>query len=419
MTDGFTVLVIDDDSAMRDSSKLMLTRAGWSVTTVARAEEGLLHLRSERPDVVLSDLRMPGMSGLDFVRALQGLPAPPILLLSAFGDVGTAVEAVRAGARGFLEKPCDPKSLLDALTDAATAHRTSERSKVIKERLLGLSDLDRITFGGSQAAAHLRRAIHQIAASDHPVAIEGAPGTEKARVAAAIHDLSARRDAPFTSLTASEILDGGAVADSGTVFIEGIERLPLDRQAHLSSCLPTKARLLSGVPDGSAALLDPQLRWRIAGDVLHIPSLRQRPDDIVDLFLLELVDRLEQADHPVPSLGAEDLALLIAHPWPGNRRELRAVAERFRAGHLHGSSTVASAILGKTEVQPSSSTLREAVAAFERRLIRQALLDHAGRMDDVAHDLGVGRRTLNEKIVKLGLDKAEILQVKGPAKDHD
>ncbi|WP_308916112.1 sigma-54-dependent transcriptional regulator [Jannaschia sp. LMIT008] len=406
MTDApLHVLVIDDDSAMRDSTRMLLTRAGWRVDTAARGADGIAATRSDPPDVVLCDLRMPGLSGLDVVQALRGPDAPPVVLLSAFGDIATAVEAVQAGAHGFLEKPCHPDALRSALDHAARTRRNGRHAATLRARMDGMSALDRIAHGGSTSATALRRGILDAAAATHPLTIEGPPGTRRAAIARAIHDNGPGPGADFAVLPA-DALPGAAVPAGGTVLLEGVDALDRAAQARLVPHLPHGLRLLCTVSEGHVATMLPDLRWRLAGHVLPVPALRDRPDDVVDLFLLEWGDLAPDA--PPPALDPDDLSLLIAHPWPGNLRELRAVAERA-ALQPPGRGRVARAILAGTPDAPMAPTLREAVAAFERRLIGRALRAHDGRMDDVAAHLGLGRRTLNEKIVKLGLDKDRIL----------
>lgn len=408
MTDPFHVLVVDDDAAMRDSLRHLLTRGGWRVDTAARAQDAVARLHGLAPDVVLCDLKMPGMSGLDFVRAVAGPHCPPILMLSAHGDISTAVEAVQAGARGFLEKPHDPPKLIEALRSAAQDRRQAEQQMRIAARVAQGTDLDRVAAGHSAAAAQLRIAILDAAGSLAPVLIEGAVGTGRSAIARVVHDLSPRAGTPFVARAAG--LNPGPIPTGGTLFLEGLDRCDDATQAQLALALPDGPRLIAALDEDRADRVMPDLRWRLATHVIRVPALRERPDDIAELFLAELDPAATRMQIDMPTLSADDLALLIAHSWPGNLRELRAVAERFAMRARHGTARIGHCLMSDEDRPPVPPTLREAVAAFERKLIARALTDHEGRMEDAADGLGIGRRTLNEKIVKLGIDKEALLR---------
>ncbi|VAW18128.1 C4-dicarboxylate transport transcriptional regulatory protein DctD [hydrothermal vent metagenome] len=441
---GFRVIVVDDDREMRNSLSHLLTRANWQVETLGRGEDVAARLREFRPEVVLSDVRMPGMSGLELLSSLGHEDVPPIVLISAHGDIPTAVKAMQDGAYSFLEKPFDPNRLLTVLVHAAQQFRQQMETGRLKARLANLSGLDRILLGECPSIVALRQEVFDLANSDAPVMVEGETGTGKELVARALHDLSAHAGGPFVAINCASIplehfeafmfgTAGGvrgvlASADSGTLFLDEVAACPLPLQAKLLRAIETqeftmlgasgptkvKMRLVSASNEHLDTAIEQgrfrqDLFFRLNTLELTLPPLRERREDIVLLYAHFLSQQAELYEISAPEPSAEDIAALMSHDWPGNVRELRHVAERRILAARRGSGSVAAAIRRDDDLDEVPETLRLAIAAFEKQLISQAIRTHLGRMDAVAEALGIGRRTLNEKIVKLGLNKAELL----------
>jgi two-component system C4-dicarboxylate transport response regulator DctD len=223
--------------------------------------------------------------------------------------------------------------------------------------------------------------------------------------------------------------DGRLIAASGgTLFLDEICSCPLEVQAKLlrvieekqvlpvgaSDPIPVAFRVLSATNQDveasvAAGRLRQDLLFRINTVVLTVPPLRQRPDDLSILAAHFLAEYARIYEVETPPVLPEDLTAMLTHPWPGNVRELRHVCERRILAARRGSGSLAQAISGGGQMDDLPATLREAVAALERELIAKAIKTHEGRMDSAAEALGIGRRTLNEKIVKLGLDKDALL----------
>lgn len=439
----FRILVVDDDSGMRQSLVDLLEAADWRVDALPRATQVADHLKNALPDVILSDIRMPQMTGMELLQSL-GPEAPPMVLISAHGDIPMAVEAMQNGAYSFLEKPYEPRRLLTVLKHAAEQNRMRKDNTRLKERLYRLSGLDRILLGRTDDVAALRDDILDFADTDTAVLIEGETGTGKELVAQALHDLGAKPDAAFLALNCAALApdrfetemfgvagqsDGRLVtASGGTLFLDEICACPLEVQAKLlrviedkqvfpvgaSAPVPVDFRVLSATnQDVQKAVADGRLRqdllFRINTLVLTVPPLRYRQDDLMVLatHFLEEFARLYEID--APQISREDLAAMLTHNWPGNVRELRHVCERRILAARRGRGSIAAALQGSEPSDDLPGTLREAVAALEREMIAKAIQTHAGRMDAAAEALGIGRRTLNEKIVKLGLDKEALL----------
>jgi len=449
----FRVLVADDDSEMRDSLAHLLGKTNWEVETVAGGEQAISRFGQIMPDVVLSDVRMPGMSGLELLQNLhKGIGEAqkvPVVLISAHGDIPMAVTAMQQGAYSFIEKPFDPNRLLSVLKHAASQHRQGLQTQRLRARLLNLSGLDRILLGETDAIKAMREDIMDLGESESPVMLLGETGTGKELVARALHDLGPRAGGPFVALNCAAIplehfettmfgsVDGergtsarGTLAnvDTGTLFLDEIGTCPPQIQAKLLRVIETQEFSVVGsskstsvnfrVVSASNEQLDQaveegrfrrDLFYRLNNVVLQLPPLRERREDIALLYAHFLEQQAAVYEIVAPQTSADDLAALLSHDWPGNVRELRHVAERRILAARRGRGSVAEAIQPDMEIDGVPETLRGAIAAFERQLISGAIKTHQGRMDAVAEALGIGRRTLNEKIVKLGLKKDELL----------
>ncbi|MEM7303049.1 MAG: sigma-54 dependent transcriptional regulator [Pseudomonadota bacterium] len=439
-----TILVIDDDRELRDSLQLLLQKDGFDVATQSGARDTETYLQNNDVDAVLCDVRMPGVTGLELLERLGPDPSVPLVLMSAHGDIAMAVEAVHNGAFTFLEKPFDPRQLLGVLARASEHGQLRKSEQRLRERLNELGSLDRILIGESPAVMKVRNDIADIAESPANVLIAGETGTGKELVARAIHDLSANSAGRFVDVNCAIASDGafeqtlfGAKngqtglllgADSGTLFLDEIGTMPLVFQPKLLRAIesrqfyavgsdePTKSdfRLIaaSGTDLGEMVAegnFRQDLLFRLNTIVLELPPLRTRGEDIALLYTHFLNHFSSVYGIEAPSSTAEDLSTVLAYEWPGNVRELRNVCERQLLLSQRERASVSDAIRFGKEFSGMPETLREAVATFERQLISRALIKNAGRMDDVADELGIGRRTLNEKIVKLGIDKDTVL----------
>ncbi|MEL6218561.1 MAG: sigma-54 dependent transcriptional regulator [Pseudomonadota bacterium] len=444
MTKG-TILVVDDDREMRISLSHLLDKAGYTVVVASNGAEALKALRNSETDVVLSDVRMPTMDGLEFQRRAANVTSVPIVLFSAHGDIPLAVEAIQNGAYNFLEKPFDPRRMVTLLGNAVRFKRLLDRTERLEQRLSALTDLEQILIGDNPSVVAVRKDVLNFAETAANVLVTGETGTGKELVARALHDLGKGPGAPFVAVNCAAIppdrfeeavfgsadQPGGLMrrADGGTLFLDELSSMPVETQSKFLRVIETRVcepiggaapvevdvRLVSAMsqdPQEAVAqgLLRQDLLFRLNTLMIELPNLADRGDDVLLLFHHYLGRLASVYQITVPELSASDYSALLAHDWPGNVRELQSVAERFVLASRHGGGKVHTAIQGGTEAPEIPSTLREAVAAFERQLIAQAISSNAGRMDNAAAQLGIGRRTLNEKIVKLGIDKSDLLE---------
>lgn len=440
-----TILVVDDDREMRVSLVHLLESAGYNAVIAKNAQAGLEAIHTSAPDVILSDVRMPEMDGLEFQRKAREISNVPVILISAHGDIPMAVGALQDGAYSFVEKPFEPRRLLGILKNAVRMKRLEDSTKLLQSRLAELTDLERILIGNSPQIAAVRDLIFDFAVSNANVLILGETGTGKELAARALHDLGTSPSAPFVPINCAaipperfeETVFGTtqnprglmSQANGGTLFLDELSSMPHGTQAKILRAIETKQyqrigetdvqtaelRVISAASDQIAQMVTEKsfredLLFRLNTLVIELPSLADRGEDVLLLFR-HYMQRLSQLyELPMPKLTNDDISALMSYDWPGNVRELQNVAERRVLAERRGGGSVRLAIARQTSLQPFPGTLREAVAAFEREVISRSIQDENGRMDDVAAALGIGRRTLNEKIVKLDLDKDALLE---------
>ncbi|WP_419904552.1 sigma-54-dependent transcriptional regulator [Kiloniella sp.] len=451
---NFLVAIVDDDREMRESLELFLGKAGCDTVFFANGKAALEGLGSDvTADVLVTDVRMPGMSGLELLDNLQKEhPLLPVLLISAHGDVPMAVEAMQKGAYSFLEKPFEPARLVTALRHAAEAHRLALENNSLRDRISQLSGLDHVLLGDTTLMVDLKEDIRNVADTEATIMVLGETGTGKEVVARAIHDLSPRVSGPFVAVNCAAIPENlfeasmfghvagaftGATnaskgyfasANKGTLFLDELGACPLDQQAKLLRALETREviavgstraekidiRVVSATNENlEEAVAEGRFRedlyYRLNTLVLDLPPLRSLRDDITLIFTHFLTEYAATYGTMVPSLNSEDVLTLLSHEWPGNVRELRQVAERRVLANRRGRGTVSDALTFSTGNTDEPENLRDAMNSYERQLIIKALENHVGDMETVASALGIGRRTLNEKLVKYDINRTNFI----------
>ncbi len=436
------VLVVDDDPDLRASTVQALDLAGLAYHDLGSAEQALEYVSFGFHGVVLTDIRMPRMDGLTLMSRVHEIDREiPVILMTGHGDVQLAVRAMREGAHDFIEKPFSANQMTELVARAVGFRRLVLENRVLRAAAGQADDLEQRLIGRSNAMIDLRRRIRTIGPADTDVLIVGETGAGKEVVARALHDLSARAQRPFVvidcaaipaPLIESELFghEQGAFAGAmrartgkfehaagGTVLLDDIAALPPPLQGKLLRVVEDRAvsRLGSNevhrldiriiatarVPlmaEVEAGRFRADLLYRLNVVTLDVPPLSDRPEDIALLFLRLLSEaaarhRIDAAPDVQPAL----LAALGGRAWPGNVRELRNAADRFALG------------LGldpAQEAAPPPQRLADRVAAFERREIEAALAAHGGTLKPVYESLGLSRKSLYEKIQKLGIDRA-------------
>ncbi len=444
------VLIVDDDREIRESLSYYFKSVGWSPKAARSGDEALKIILRELPGVVISDIRMPGMDGLDLLARIKQLaPDLPVVMITAHGDVPAAIEAMKAGAVDFIEKPYDAESVVQAAVQAVENARLSERNSDLRKRFLEAQGLEAMLIGNSPEMALLRQDIADMGDTDASVLIMGETGTGKELVARALHDMSSRSKGPFIPVNCAAVTDelfdaamfghrAGAftgatqaspgffmAAIQGSLFLDELSACSQHAQPKLLRAL--ESREITPVGETSPRPVDiriicasnenleerirqgsfrADLYYRVNTLIIHIPPLRQRSDDILPLFMHFLIRFARDYGIDPPDVTASDISALFNHDWPGNVRELRHVAERRVLAARRGRGSVGEAMsLLSAEASRTNpeQTLKEKVEAFERQIIARVLDDCDGSMDDVASLLGIARRTLNEKIARYGL----------------
>ncbi len=437
------ILIIEDDQAFLDLLRETLTRRGYQADCVTQTTNADHKLQQYDYDLVLTDINIPGETGTAFcARLKQTLPDLPVLVMTAFGSLETAIEALRAGAYDFITKPVD-LDLLDIALQRALQHRSLTRQLRLLEEQVKLADKQHELIGNSPAIITLREQISRLAPIDTSVLISGDSGTGKELVARALHRLSNRKGrfiaincaALPESLLESELFghEKGAFtdarhgrdglfleADRGTLFLDEIAELPLTLQPKLLRVLEDRRVR----PLGSSAEIDCDVRilaashrnlkdavsagdfrddlfYRLNVIELHLPPLAERGNDILllaDRFIQELAPRFNKQ---VEGLAAPAAARLLEWPWPGNVRELHNVIERALALCRHNLITIEDLPEGlqkktghKKPAHDATLTLAELEAAYISEIMTQT----ANNRTLAAKLLGIDRKTLYRKL---------------------
>jgi two-component system, NtrC family, C4-dicarboxylate transport response regulator DctD len=446
---GPVVLIVDDEEMVRTALEQWLRLSGFATHAAADAEQALAMLDDTRPLVVLSDVRMPGLSGLDLLRTVRERSlGAEVILITGHGDVPMAVEAMRAGAFDFLQKPYIPDQLVKSLRRAAEQARLRREIAGLRRRLDGgENELAARLVGGSRVMEDLRHAVLELAAIPTDVIVLGETGTGKEVVTRCLHDFSPRAAGPFVAvncaaipaeLIESELFghEAGAFtgaraprigkfefANGGTLLLDEVESMPLLAQAKVlrviqermverlgsNRQIPLDVRIVAAskvdlAAEAEAGRFRADLYYRLDMATLRLAPLRERGDDCVLLFHHFLALAAERFNRPAPPLHPADVNALMVHAWPGNVRELKAAADRFALGLDATGGRSLDAILGpRARVQATGASLADRVAAYERHLIEAELARHRDSIAAVAESLQVPRRTLSEKMSRLGV----------------
>lgn len=441
MFEGFKVLFIEDDPPVRSSLVQTLELSGLTVQAFGTAEQALPHISAGMPAIVITDVRLPGMSGLLLLEKIIAIDADiPVVVVTAHGDIAMAVGAMRAGAYDFIEKPFAPERFVDTAIRALEKRVMRVALDDLRAQLTERSGIEAMLLGQSSAMQEVRRLILRLAATSADVMIHGETGTGKELVARCLHDHSSRRDRNFVAINCgglpetlfdSELFghEPGAFtsaakrrigkiehANGGTLLLDEIESMPMAMQIKLLRILqerkierlgsneevPVNLRVVAATKFDLLALSEQQkfrsdLYYRLNVAVLRLPPLRERREDIPLLFEHFVGLASSRYGLPAPERRPEHLRELMAHHWPGNVREIRNAADRFvlEAG---GASLVP---------EPDTAAplpLAQQMDVVEKALIEHALRRHQGRMQDVMQHLGIAKKTLYDKLHRHAID---------------
>ncbi|MEM8949475.1 MAG: sigma-54 dependent transcriptional regulator [Pseudomonadota bacterium] len=438
------VILVDDEPHIRLAGKQALELEGREVQVFERAKPALEHVSLDWPGVVVSDIKMPEMDGLTFMRSALAVDHElPFVLITGHGDVGTAVEAMRDGAYDFIEKPFASDRLVEVVGRALEKRRLTLENRALRRELKAQDTLGPRLIGRTEVMRRAQNRLLTVAETDVDLLLSGETGAGKEIAARFVHQHSARRDGPFVAVNAGAIPDhlveselfgheAGSFTDAktrrvgkieqsdgGTLFLDEIESTPLPVQIALLRVL--QERVIERVGSNRQIPLDfrviaatkvdlrteadegrfrEDLYYRLHVATVDLPPLRDRRDDIPLLFQHFLLAAAARYEREPPMVSAAELRALMQHDWPGNVRELRNLAERFV---LFGGDETLGLEAADLETVRARASLPEQVAAFEKTVIAQALRESQGRTADAIEKLGLPRRTFYDKLKKYGL----------------
>jgi two-component system, NtrC family, C4-dicarboxylate transport response regulator DctD len=441
VNNSLPVLYIEDDELVRRASVQSLQLAGFDVTGHASVESAARSINADFPGVIVSDIRLPGASGLDLLaQCHERVPEVPVILVTGHGDISMAVQAMRDGAYDFIEKPFASERLIETVRRALERRTLVLENHALRRELAGQNAVAPRIIGRSPVIEQVRRLIANVAPTDASVLINGDTGAGKELIARSLHEMSPRRDKPFLAVNCGALpepmfesemfgYEPGAFtgaakrrigklehASGGTLFLDEIESMPLGLQVKLLRVLQDGVleRLGSNQPiqvncrivaaakgdmteHVAAGTFRRDLLYRLNVVTIALPPLAERREDIVPLFEHFLLDAAVRYQRPAPILTDRQRAGLMQRDWPGNVRELRNAADRLVLG------VTEDPMAASVDAVEDSQSLKERVEQFERAVIAQALEQTGGAVAVAADRLQLGKATLYEKIKRYGL----------------
>ena len=439
MNNDLTVLIVEDDPHVLLGCQQALALEDIRSEGVSTAEQALALVGDNFPGIVISDIRLPGIDGLELLKRLKARDRSlPVVLITGHGDISMAVGAMRDGAYDFMEKPFSPERLVDVARRALEQRSLAREVWSLRRQLAERDSLEGRIIGRSPAMQQLRELIANVADTSANVLIEGETGTGKELVARCLHDFSRRQPQQFVALNCgglpenlfeSEIFGHEANAftgagkrrigkiehaHGGTLFLDEVESMPLNLQIKLLRVLQERTlerlgsnqsidvdcRVIAATKSdldqlSKASQFRSDLYYRLNVVTLELPPLRERREVILQLFEYFLQQSSLRFDRTAPELDNQTLSSLMSHDWPGNVRELRNVAERFALGLPAFKKPGSNAAQGLG--------FSEAVEAFERNLLNDALQRSGGNLTQASLELGMAKTTLFDKVKKYGL----------------
>ncbi len=446
------VLVVDDEENMRLILEKILAPEGYRVMLAANGQDGLAVMDREVVDFILCDMRMPGMDGLSFLNELQtrGI-RPPVIMLSAYGTVDSAVEAIKAGAFDYVFKPFKPDEILLTLKKAEEQERLKKENLALRRAAAGKHQTGIVAR--SRAMAELLTLVDRVASVKSPVLITGESGTGKELVARAIHDAGERKEKPFVAVNCGAIPDKlleselfghvrGAFtdavqdraglfreADRGSLFLDEIGELPPQLQVKLLRVLQfgevrpvggpgsikVDTRIIAAtardlVAETAEGRFREDLYYRLNVLPLAILPLRDRPEDIALLFDHFLVACSARLERPRPEVSPDVIETLIRYSWPGNVRELENLVDRILImspkARLEASDLPQFIRSSESKFDPPAGNLdlKEGIRQLEARLIKEALAQTGGNRAEAARRLKISYPSILTKIKNYNLE---------------
>ncbi len=443
------ILIIDDENLFREDLAKLLCRRGYDCKTAVDGNVGLAVAKEFGPDVVLCDIVMPGLNGIELLGEISRIcPESFVIMITAYGTIDTAIDAFRKGASDYIMKPLILEDVLQKIERLLEHKRLSHEIRFLRRQLYREIE-GPLLVGQSEQMQNVRELIRKVSTTISTVLITGASGTGKELVARAIHKNSTTAEEPFVAINCAGIPEHlleselfghtkgaftGAdneregffeLAGNGTILLDEIAEMPQALQSKLlrvveerkfirvggKKSIAVKARFMASTNKNLEELVQSgqfrqDLYFRFAVFEIHVPLLKERRDDIALLceHLLKNLNReLKRNCHGVDN---EAIRMLLSYSWPGNVRELRNVIERamiLATGEFITPAELPPQIAGSVEFPKYSDDLRIAVAAYEKEHIRRVLLAAGGNKEECSRRLGINPSTLYRKMADLGM----------------
>lgn len=450
MTNTTRILIVDDEVNIRNALVTLLEKKGYQAQGVGTAEEALEQLEASNIDLVITDLRMPGVGGMEFLRRLKTKwPSTEVVVITAYGSIETAVEAMRCGAYDYLTKPIDRERFPIVVEKALERHILALENQQLRDRLETRTRFERMV-GESESMQRVYSLVEMVAGSDVTVLLTGESGTGKELVARAIHHKSSRSGGPFVTLNCGALPENlfeselfgyekgaftGALATKagrfelahgGTLLLDEIGELSLKSQVDFLRVLETKefrrlggtkvvkvdARIIAATNRNLAEAVAQgdfreDLFYRLNVVPIKLPPLRERGDDIpllVETFLPEFCAQHQRA---MKEISREAMRLLRLYAWPGNIRQLRNLLERLvvtvREDVIQPHHLPEEIQASQENVRTMVVTLGSSLEEIEKEAIRRTLSEVTNHREKAAKLLGISPRSLQYKIKEYGI----------------
>jgi len=476
-TEPLTILLVDDEELLVKSCSRLLEQEGYQVVTAYRGRDALELARRHRPDIVLADLMLPDMDGMELLREVRQLdPQTLVIMITGFATVDSSIEAIRAGAYDYIPKPFTATQLQILVGRAANQVRLARDNERLRGELRERYSLENI-IGVSEAMQRVFALVLRVASTDASVFISGESGTGKELIARSIHQYSPRAEQPFVAvncaafpenLLESELFghEKGAftgaltqkrglmeAASGGTFFLDEICEMDLELQAKLLRVLqerkirrvggeveiPVDIRVIAATnrdPEEAVeeGVLRRDLYFRLNVVPIRVPPLRARREDIpllAEHFLRRYAEKYGRDGATPLRLSPDAMRALMAHSWPGNVRELQNLMERIVSLAVPGQEITAADLPDKLSSlgtpaspavdidQPFHEAKEKAIEAFERAYLEALLTRHGGNISEAARHAGIDRKTIHRMLKKYDLQVRLERALAGPASVDD
>lgn len=447
------ILIVDDEKDICMALNILLTKEGYAVKEAYNGEQALEQIKKENFDVVMTDIKMEKMDGFEVLRQVQKVsPETVVIMMTAFASVGSAVEAMRAGAADYITKPFLNDEIRMTIKRLLQSSELRMENEILRQELSQRPAAFSKIIGSSEPMQRVFAVMEKVIPSKSNILITGDSGTGKGLVAQAIHEAGPRRDKPFISINCGAIPENlleselfghkkGAftsavedkkglitMAHGGTLFLDEIGELPSALQVKLLHVIQT--RELTPVGDTRVITVDVRIIAATNADLMQrvkegrfredlfyrlnvieidMPALRERSDDIPVLIKHYLDQFTKEAEKNLKDIDYEAMQALLAYDWPGNIRELRNTMERavvLADGDLITIHDLPDKFRTLDVEGVSTSSLRQALDNFERDYIKRCLTENKGNKENAATKLGIDLATLYRKLKKLRIETA-------------